>query len=321
MRSLRPFNLVWNMPRFDVVVSAENNTYLVWQAMLFHYSCVTHLGQAPIVVVHTSGEPLLPGFRRIVEAGGIVQTAPNYRPWAGINYPPRNTPGALRHVTSDADYLLLCDADMIFLRPFPWDECRLTDRQVSVDFIGYLDPDGAEHQPVVDEVCRRAGVEPRRLRECPMNGGVPHVIPRTLQKRLSDDWLECIELFPVIEPWPAEVARTPSRHCHLGPQKPWLTSMWALVLSVHRLGLAPVVTQWCITNHRGADALPAAGAWSPAMIHYCYGDAGFDKRQFDGQDAAERRVWQAPPADDTISGAIRRQVREAAVHYGFAPLP
>src|SRR5438132_770018 len=98
-----------NKPCFQVVVSAENNTYLVWQAMLFHYSCLRYLGHAPIIVVHTDGEPLLPGFACITAAGGVVQTAPNYRRVGGVNYPPRNTAGTLRHVQTDAEYLVLCD--------------------------------------------------------------------------------------------------------------------------------------------------------------------------------------------------------------------
>jgi len=37
---------------FEIVVSTENNPYMVWQAMLFHASCMRHVGQAPIVMVH-----------------------------------------------------------------------------------------------------------------------------------------------------------------------------------------------------------------------------------------------------------------------------
>src|SRR5262245_51510471 len=109
------------MPRFELVVSAENNAYLAWQAMLFHYSCLQHQRQAPIVVVHKDDEPLFPGFERIRAAGGIVQTAPNYRKYGGVNYPPRNTAATLRHVVSDADYVVVFDPDMIFLQPLPLD--------------------------------------------------------------------------------------------------------------------------------------------------------------------------------------------------------
>ena len=44
------------MPSFDIVVSAENNRYMQWQAMVFHYSCTNVLGRPPIVVVHMDDE-------------------------------------------------------------------------------------------------------------------------------------------------------------------------------------------------------------------------------------------------------------------------
>ena len=53
-------------PRFDFVVSAENNYYLAWQAMLFHFSCLKHTGRAPIIVVHGDEPELLPDRKSVV---------------------------------------------------------------------------------------------------------------------------------------------------------------------------------------------------------------------------------------------------------------
>src|ERR1043166_1897240 len=164
------------MPSFDIVVSCENNPYMVWQAMLLHYSCVRHLRQAPIVMVHTDDPSLLDGFRKIVATGGIVQTAPNYRRRGGVHYPPRNTAASLRHVESKADYLVLCDPDMLFLAAPKWPFGLLRRRKITFDYVGYLDPDRPIFQPMLDDVCRRAGVAPERLRSPVLDGGVPHVI-------------------------------------------------------------------------------------------------------------------------------------------------
>ena len=292
------------MPRHEIVVSTENNHYMVWQAMLFHYSCLKHLGQPPIVMVHKNDEPLLTGFERIRKTGGIVQTAPNYRDFNGVHYPPRNTAGSLRHVETDADYVVLCDPDMLFLQPFPFDELTLTNRQISFDFVGYLEPDAAVYQPALDDVCRRVGLAPKKLRQPVANGGVPHVIPRVWQKSLSDEWFDLMEQFPTITPADSGV-----------PQKDWLATMWAVVLAMHRLDLEPVLTNLCVTNCHADRPLPPLVADGPKLLHYCYGGPGFDKRRFANTPDAEQAVWNVPPDDGTINGAIRQQLREAREFY------
>lgn len=295
------------MPRHEIVVSAENNHYLVWQAMLFHFSCLKSLGRPPIVMVHKGDEPLLPGFERIRETGGRVQTAPNYRNLHGVHYPPRNTSGSLRHVETDAEFLVLCDPDMLFLQPLPFDELTLTDRQISFDFVGYLDPDADVYQPVLDDVCRRAGIAPERLRWPVANGGIPHVIPSAWQKPLSDEWLELIELFPTITNSTGQEGGV--------PHKDWLATMWAVVMALYRLNLEPVMTKLCLTNCYENTLLPPLDASGPKLLHYCYGGPGFDKRRFSSPSDANHAVWNVAPDDGTTSGAIRRQLREAREFY------
>lgn len=305
------------MPRHEIVVSTENNPYMAWQAMLFHYSCVTHLGRTPIVVVHKGDELLLPGFERIRASGGIVQTAPNYRVVDGVLYAPRNTAGSLRHVETDAEFIVLCDPDMLFLQSFPFDELTLGSRQVSFDFVGYLDPAIAAHQPALDDVCRAAGIAPEKLRHPVVNGGVPHVIPAVWQGKLSDEWFELMELFPTIDPSHSDFGRTAPCPDEAVPQKDWIVTMWAIVMALHRLNLEPVVTKLCVTNcHEGP--LPPLDVAGPKMLHYCYGGPGFEKRIFEESHDAEEAVWIVPPDDGTISGAIRRQLREAGRFYGLS---
>ncbi len=305
------------MPRHEIVVSTENNHYLAWQAMLFHYSCLKQHGRPPIVMVHKQDEPLLPGFERIRASGGIVQTAPSYREIDGVHYPPRNTAGSLRHVETDADYIVLCDPDMLFLQPLPFQELTFTNRQVSFDFAGYLEPDADVYQPTLDNVCRAAGIAPEKLRRPIVNGGVPHVIPTILQKPLSDEWFELMELFPTLGTPPSETDNDSPSANGVDPHKDWLATMWAVVMAMHRLNLEPLMTKLCVTNCYGEDSLPPLDAAGPRILHFCYGGSGFDKRQFSSSNDSDTAVWNVPPSDSTINGAIRRQLREASQYYGI----
>lgn len=293
------------MPRHEIVVSTENNHYMAWQAMLFHFSCVTRLGRPPIVMVHTHGEPLLPGFERIRATGGLVQTAPNYRDRNGVSYPPRNTAGSLKHVETDADYIVLCDPDMLFLQPLPFEELTLSERQISFDFCGYLDPDSAVYQPTLDNVCREVGLDPDRLRQPVVDGGVPHVIPTRWQRPLSDAWFEMMECFPSIHSEGQDL-----------PHKDWLVTMWALVMATHRLDLEPVMTKLCVTNCYEDQPLPPLDAVGPRVLHYCYGGPGFDKRRLDNPWDAGTFVGNPPDDDGSIAAAIRQQLREAREFFG-----
>lgn len=297
------------MPRHQLVISTENNHYLVWQAMLFHFSCMKHHGQPPIVVVHKQDEPLLSGFERIRDAGGVVQTAPTYRDRNGVHYPPRNTAGSLRHVVADADYLVLCDPDMFLLQPLPFADLTLEQRQVSFDFVGYLNPDAEVYQPMLDNVCHEIGFAPERLRQPLVDGGVPHVIPMAWQESLSSEWFEVMEQFPTIVPSPPDVGV---------PRKDWLATMWALVIAMHRLELEPVMTNLCVTNCQEDQSPPALVPQGPALMHYCYGGPGFNKRCFATSSGADTEVWNVPAEDDTVSGLIRRQLHEARDFYGLS---
>jgi hypothetical protein len=62
--------------RYRIVVSAENNAYLAWQAKLFHFSCVSRLNRSPIVIVHDYDSKWRRDFQELADAGAIVSRAP-----------------------------------------------------------------------------------------------------------------------------------------------------------------------------------------------------------------------------------------------------
>jgi hypothetical protein len=135
----------------DIVVSAENNPYVEWQAMLFHFSCLRRLGRAPIVVVHGDGA-LLEGYRLIAATGGRIQREPSFRGDGG-NYAPRNSAGTLARVETTAERIALCDPDMIFLR----DEPFRTGTEIAVERSTYLRVNRENRGPLT-LACERAGV-------------------------------------------------------------------------------------------------------------------------------------------------------------------
>lgn len=296
------------MAQFDIVASTQNNPYMEWQAMLFHFSCLQHMGQAPIVVVHKNDEPLLSGFQLIQELGGNVQTAPDYSRADGIEYLPRNTAATLHCAESEAEYLVLCDPDIVFLRRMPLEDYVLTGRQVTFDELTYLHLDEDEYGPIMEQVAPSAGVPIESLRRAPINGGVPHIIPTSLKAALSEDWLACMNLFPSNDPDASSASGSL-------PWQPWLTTMWALVLAVHRLSLEPVLTRFCLTNHNGHRPFAEMSCDGPMLIHYCYGDEGFDKRRYMSERAARRHVWNATAVAGTIHGAVCTQLSAARQYY------
>lgn len=293
-------------PQFDYVVSAENNYYVAWQAMLFHYSCLKHTGRAPIIVVHGDEPELLPPFRLIAEREGRIQRAPNYRN-RGLEYPPRNSAGSLQCVESDANYLVLCDPDMVFLRSPHLERCVLAPHQVSFDAVGYLYVVD-DNRLMLTQACRLAKVPLAELENHPLSGGVPHIVPRGLQAPLSREWLQAMDFF---EP--------PGKNLPLvgESQSRWLISMWAMVLAVHRLGLEPKLTEFCVTNFDQSDPRPQLGKVGPVLVHYCYGDAEFNKRKFSTADDVRGAVWQSSAKINLANAVVCKQLKQAATFYGL----
>lgn len=295
------------MSSIEYVISAGNNPYQLWQSMLFHYSCWKHQGQVPLIVVHNGDEPMLEGFDLIVAAGGRIQAAPNYREKDGIVYSPRNTPLALRVAETNADLVMLCEPDMVFLRPFDLDSLDVGPRTITLDRLKYLTADKEEYQPALDEVCQQSGVDPQTLRKQPLNGGVPHILSTALKADFSNLWSQGIDLF-------VERAKKSTPSTNAEPSIHWVSGMWSTVLAIHRMKLTPAFTDFCILNEKGTQLIEEAGQDHP-LIHYCYGDSSFNKRDYLDLESALDKVWRVPPDDGTVSGAIRKQLREAREFY------
>lgn len=306
------------MPSFEIVAAAENNNFFLWQALLFHYSCLTYQRQAPIIVVHARDEEeLLPGFEHIIRTGGRVQRAPNWRVIDGINYPPRNTISTLKHVQTTADYIVLCDADMLFRRPFDFSSLPIDEDVMTFDRVFYMNPRLSDYQPFLTDACRAANVPIEWFDQFDLVGGVPHVIPRCRQQQVADEWLHCISYFPTQAPCRVEEAGALSRGVHQGTQQWWLSIMWAAFLMTQRLNLQPQITDFCLLNLKGEELLPDAEIEGPAMIHYCYPGPGFNKHLYDGAAETCSAVWQVAEEDQTVNGLVRRQLREARHFYLF----
>jgi hypothetical protein len=270
-----------------IVVSAENNPYMAWQSKLFHFSSVSRLKQTPLVIVHESNAAELhEGFEELVKAGGRVRRAPSYKLTArGDLYPPRNTPGSLLHagetIREEYDSIVLCDPDMIFVRPpeFP--------PTLSGDYCSYMNYD-------LDcvEVARRALSISRELvdeQKEALRCGVPYVIPVDEARPLAEAWLEAVDAFPA---------------------RKWEDVMYAFGLAAVKLGLKVTPTRLAQSNY-WPDANVRAD-----VVHYCYGDETWSKRHYFREDRAGS-VWQ-PRAESpagTVLGEILSQLREAEKFY------
>ena len=268
-----------------IVVSAENNPYIAWQCKLFHYSSVSRLGQLPLFIVHETGEDLNPDFHEIIKAGGIVRRAPNYRQTPGGDaYPCRNIPATLLHAVQFCrpdERIVLCDPDMIFARDpeFP--------PGLSGCFYSYINFD----QDFIEPARVRLGISREAIdaQKEELRCGGPYVIPSEDAGRLAEAWLEAVEAFH--------------------PRR-WEDVMYAYGLAVIRLGLKSGLLHLVDTNHRQLNTLESA------IIHYCYGDEAWNKRQYFLPERA-KEVWhpscEAPR--ETILGEILTQIEEAGNFY------
>jgi hypothetical protein len=274
------------MNRFHIVVSAENNSYLAWQCKLFHYSCLTRLNLTPTFIVHKSEEKWHDGFKEIVRAGGCVKGAPNYRVSArGYDFPPRNTPATLLHAArmfSGQDvFIVLCDPDMIFVRrpAFP--------RKFSGDYCSYLNFD-----------LETVRVAQRRMRltkkEFDMKAqkfatGVPHVIPAAKAQVFAETWITTIDSFP---------------------EMVWEGSMYSFCMAAVKLGIKVSLTH--VADHNYWPNAPVRND----MIHYCYGDESWDKRDFLTDDQSHL-VWnpRVNGRDGSVLKEILSQIAEANQFY------
>lgn len=304
------------MPTLDIVASAENNRYMEWQAMLFHYTCVAFQGQVPVIAVHKGDEPFLPGFKLISDHGGRVQAVPNLRDLHGVPYPPRNSAAALQFIETSADFVALCDADMIFLKPIPSESLPTSRNTVTFDRVSYLDPDRSCYQPHIDEVFRENGIDPVVLRNPVISGGVPHIVSADRHRALGEEWLRCIDLFPIM--FEGERPDSADERYADWPYRCYLASMWAILMARYTLKLEHMETFIVINNFEDFLPMPDPSASRFCMLHYLYGSPAFDKRSMIGdKDIMCAEFWNLPPEDDSIGGYLRKQLRDAGRFYGL----
>jgi hypothetical protein len=94
--------------------------------------------------------------------------------------------------------------------------------------------------------------------------------------------------------------------------------MYALLLGAATLGLRVALTRFQMSNHDG-EPLP----WEfpladrPHLLHYCYGDAAFDKRDHATDHAAAVGVWTHPTAPGTVAHELVRRIRAAGAAFGL----
>ena len=271
--------------RYRIVVSAENSPYLAWQAKLFHFSCVSRLSRSPIVIVHDCGSKWRRDFQELADAGAIVSRAPTYRITSnGDDYLCRNIPGSLLHAaelcSARDEFIVFCDPDMIFVRQPNFS------RNLSGEYYGQMKYD----QKQVRRTARKIGISLEMLdrQKEELCCGVPYVIPVTAAKRFADAWLQAIDAF--------------------SPQE-WEDQMYAFGLAVVKVGLRITLTD--MMNH---NYWPNAVV-NRDVIHYCYGDKTWNKRNYFTARQA-RKVWSPAAAQQgTILAELFSQIREARDFY------
>jgi len=276
---------------FQIVVSAENNSYLSWQCKLFYYSCVTRMNHQPIIIVHDWGHGWHPDFYGLAKAGCAIYPAPSYRVnKSGYDYAPRNTAGSLIHAAEicagKSEFIVLCDPDMIFANTLEFAE------DLSGDFCSYMDYD----RDFITEPKNKLGIE-RELSDAEketLRCGVPYVIPVKHAPEIGRTWLEAIDLFT-------------SRN--------WGDIMYAFGLAVTKLGLKVNLSHLVDHNYWPDEKLNAP------MIHYCHGDERWNKRHY-CTDQEVQSVWNPPDgAQGTILGELFTVIREAREFYRNSYFP
>lgn len=271
---------------FDVVVSAENTHYLAWQTHLFCYSSLTYLRQAPIVIVHGTDRPLLPEFAVLERFGCRVLEVPSYaRTPAGTLCQTRNASATLLLAADVAahDHVLLCDPDMCFTGAL---EYRTA---VAANYYRFVDYGDRR----VRGVLRHVGLADRvGALNAGSKFGPPYFVARSITARLGQRWLDVFDLF---EP----------------PQ--WMDSMPAFGIAVALEGLEAEATDIVSTNLSPREPLPAG-----RIIHYCYGDDGWDKRIWFASGSPLSRPDTADPVapPGSLLEELVRQIREARRFFG-----
>ncbi len=271
---------------YQIVVSSANSLYMAWQTQVLCASAWTTLRQRPTVVVHASDgtkgseEPLCPEFRLLQEHGYRVIQVPSYaRTPTGLLYPPRNELGTLCTLASmrdlGAEPVLFCEPDMLFVRPLDYRG------GLAAEFYTYLHYE----EPRVANAARACGIGHRiATLNATRRIGVPYLLPADLIGRLASRWIAVLDAFDELR---------------------WIDIMYAFGIAVELEQLDVQVTHMMTDNYHPMKPVRR-------LVHYCYGDAIFDKRRFRQQSPLDLRDEDLPAGvPDTVLGEIVRQVRQA----------
>ena len=287
---------------YDIVVSSDNNDYLAWQCMLFHHSCVTHLGKVPIIVVHGDDRPLVAGYHIMEKKGGIIQRLPSMRSVNGIDYAARNVCASLKGVKTSAENILLCDPDFVFLRPIDFSKiaANLNGEAINIEQISYMTV-GDHNRAILEAVCRKAWISTSKLDDIKISGGTPYLVPTQLRRYLAREWATMTE----------DYLAASFLHHGVNNSEVWISVMWGFILAALRNDIPITLTSMCVSNQAGVTS----NINNRQIVHYCYGDDIFDKRRFTNEEAALKTVWKTHASEGTVNGAIAKALHEAAQFY------
>ena len=179
------------------------------------------------------------------------------------------------------EFIVLCDPDMIFVRQPNFPE------SLAADHYAYMNYD----RTGVETARKRMGIAVDMIdaQKEELCCGVPYVIPIADAHSLAEAWLNAVDAFPPRE---------------------WEDIMYAFGLAAVKLGLRITSTHMMNSNN------PPDAMLSGDVIHYCYGNDDWNKRQYITEEQA-RKVWNPPveASKGTILGEILSQIREARDFY------
>jgi hypothetical protein len=269
---------------YRVIVSSENSIYMGWQTQLFCYSAISRLGKYPTVIIHNSSDPIVQEFRLLEQCGCRIVEAPSYRTHPIREYPPRNEVGSLltASILTDIDEpaILFCEPDMIFTE-------RLEgNTELSGEYYSYLD---YRENRVRRLIAKYSGSTAVDVLNESYKIGVPYSIPMKDAQRIAIKWMEVLDSFD-----------------ELG----WIDIMYAFGIAIMLNGLRIQTTRFMDHNQEPQRKVQRH------VVHYCYGDTIWDKRNFGQENPLKFGDESFPPCDpQSILGEIVAQIREARKFY------
>lgn len=251
-----------------------------WQTQIFCSSALHAYGEIPIVIVHEDGSPLRDEYRMLIDLGARVEIVPSYtRSAMCTNYPPRNELGSLKYLSEmqdiGCDNILFCEPDMLFVKPLKFGD------NPAAEYYSYID----YHEPRVLEVLEKYKISHLVAQmNITHKMGVPYFLPVSSLRPLADRWIEVLDSFSKLH---------------------WIDIMYAFGIAAVLENVSFDIMHQMTSNHR--STAPLRG-----LIHYCLGDATWNKRDFKNTTPlmmTDQQLSAGLPS--TVLGEIMSQIREA----------